>query len=92
MAAVCSGGVSLEPVDEVLPDLVGIGVPLGVEPNTEGLLLFVLDVEDLSAELAVDLRQAGLAKDGLAQVVNRITCARGFNHDHFVDHDADLSW
>lgn len=60
VATVRSVGVDLEPVDEVLPDLVGLGVPLGVDGDTEEPLL-VPDWEDLAAELAVDLCQGGLA-------------------------------
>lgn len=60
VAAVRFVGVGLEPVDEVLPNLVGLGVPLGVDADTEESLL-IPDWEDLAAELAVDLCQVGLA-------------------------------
>lgn len=90
VAAVRSVGVDLEPVDEVLPDLVGFGVPLGIDADTEEPLL-VSDWEDLAAELAVDLCQGGLAKSGLAHGMIPIAGVGNVRDDHIVDHVAELS-
>lgn len=89
VAAVRSVGVGLEPVDEVLPDLVGLGVPLGVDGDTEEPLL-VPDWEDLAAELAVDLCQGGLAKGGLAHGMIPVEGVGSVRDDHIVDHVAEL--
>lgn len=91
VAAVRAGGVGLEAVDKVLPDLFDLGVPLGVDENAETLLL-VPHVEDLAAELPVDLCQAGLAEVELAHGVIWVLGAGHVVNYHCVDLDAELSW
>lgn len=91
MAAVRSGSVGLESVNETLPDPVGLEVSLGIDADAEELLT-VPDGENLAAELAVDLCQGGLAQGGQAHGTNPIGVAGDLGDDHFVNSVADLRW
>lgn len=57
--AIGSGGVGPETVEKVLPDLVGLRVPLGIDADAEDPPT-VPHWEDLTAELPVDSGQGRL--------------------------------
>lgn len=80
-----------ETVEEALPDLVHLGVCLGIDADAE-VLLKVKHGEDLVPELPVDPGKRRLAQTEIAdRAVFKTNYIGQISKDHGVDDIADLS-